>query len=401
MNRMIVFTILCLFLFGVRDAKACTSAIITGKLTPDGRPLLWKHRDTSEFNNRIEHFAGSKYSFIALVNSPDKGGIAWSGTNNAGFSIINTASYNLKDDDVEEMDKEGELMYNALSVCKNLADFEAFLDQHPRPMRVEANFGVIDAEGGAAYYEVNNTKWTKLDVNDPEVAPHGYLVVTNFSHTGRADKGMGYIRYNNAQKIIRDKISVSERAITPQWIFNELSRSFYHSFLNIDLKTDLDKVSHSGWFIDQDFIPRYTSTASIVIQGVKPHENPELTVMWTVLGYPPLGIAVPLFEKSGNQIPSFMTKSATSANSELCDWALGLKNEIFANRRGSGLKYFNAAKLFDDSGTGYMQRIARNEESVFSSFMTYMEGWRQKGIDLHELNTFYADIYPRIRSSYK
>ncbi|MDR0745685.1 MAG: hypothetical protein LBF17_04225 [Mediterranea sp.] len=380
--------------------KACTSAIITGKLTPDGRPLLWKHRDTSELNNRIEHFKGSKYSFIALVNSPDKGGIIWSGTNNAGFSIMNTASYNLKDDHIKEMDKEGELMYNALSVCKNLTDLEAFLDRHPRPMRVETNIGVIDAEGGAAYYEINNTKWTKLDVNDPKIAPHGFLVVTNFSYTGRIDEGMGYIRYNNAQKIILDKISVSKHAITPQWIFNGLSRSFYHSLLNIDLTTDLEKASHSGWFIDQDFIPRYSSSASIVIQGVKLHENPELTIMWTVLGYPPLGIAVPLFEKSGNRVPSFMTKTQTSVNCELCDWALHYKKEVFANKRGNGLKYFNAAKLFNGSGTGYTQRIANSEDYIFSTFAKHIESWRKTGVDLKELNSFYVDIYPKIKSAY-
>ncbi|MDR3119370.1 MAG: hypothetical protein LBU44_08165 [Mediterranea sp.] len=400
MNRIIAFAVLFLFLFFAGGSKACTSAIITGKLTPDGRPLLWKHRDTSELNNRIEHFKGSVYNFIALVNSPDRGGIVWSGTNSAGFSIINTASYNLKDDDVEEMDKEGELMYGALSVCKNLLDFEAFLNRLPRPMRVETNVGVIDAEGGAAYYEINNTEWTKLDVNDPKVAPHGFLVVTNFSYTGRIDEGMGYIRYHNAQKIIGDRLSVSGRGITPQWIFNALSRSFYHSLLGIDLKADLGKASRSGWFIDQDFIPRYSSSASVVIQGVRPDETPELTVMWTVLGYPPLGIAVPLFEKSGSGLPSFMTKTRLSENSGLCDRVLDQKGKVFAIRRGSGLKYFNASRLFNESGTGCMQLLAGCEEHIFSAFEKRMAGWRRTGVSLAELDGFYADIYPKIESAY-
>ena len=37
------------------DVLACTSAIITGKATPDGRPLMWKHRDTGELNNKVKH----------------------------------------------------------------------------------------------------------------------------------------------------------------------------------------------------------------------------------------------------------------------------------------------------------------------------------------------------------
>ena len=36
----------------VVDAAACTSAIISGSLTADGRPILWKHRDTSDLNNK-------------------------------------------------------------------------------------------------------------------------------------------------------------------------------------------------------------------------------------------------------------------------------------------------------------------------------------------------------------
>ncbi|MBR6541361.1 MAG: hypothetical protein IKT74_07530, partial [Bacteroidales bacterium] len=92
------------------DVMACTSAIFTGKATPDGRPLMWKHRDTGEPNNRIQYFKGEKYSFYALINSPDFfNNEAWTGTNEVGFSIMNTASYNLKDDDVPSkmMDKEG------------------------------------------------------------------------------------------------------------------------------------------------------------------------------------------------------------------------------------------------------------------------------------------------------
>ena len=114
MKKIKLFLVIVLIAFAWNESGACTSAIITGKLTPDGRPLLWKHRDTGEDNNRIEYFKGKKYNLTAHVDSPDKGGVIWIGTNSAGFSIMNTASYNLKDDDIKEMDKEGELMYDAL-----------------------------------------------------------------------------------------------------------------------------------------------------------------------------------------------------------------------------------------------------------------------------------------------
>ena len=150
---------------------ACTSVIISSKATASGKPLMMKNRDTGELNNRIEYFRGHIYSFIGLVNSPSEGGEIWTGTNSAGFSIMNTASYNIKDDDIPEsrMDKEGELMFRALGICATVKDFEYFLDNISKPYGVEANFGVIDASGGAAYYEVNNNKWVKYDVNDSEL----------------------------------------------------------------------------------------------------------------------------------------------------------------------------------------------------------------------------------------
>ena len=38
----------------VLAVDACTSAIVSGKLTANGRPLMWKNRDTNDLNNRVE-----------------------------------------------------------------------------------------------------------------------------------------------------------------------------------------------------------------------------------------------------------------------------------------------------------------------------------------------------------
>ena len=77
-------------------AAACTSAVISGKITPDGRPLLWKNRDTGFEQNAVKYFTSGKYPFVGVVNcdvdEPDE---IWIGTNSEGFSIMNTQSYNL------------------------------------------------------------------------------------------------------------------------------------------------------------------------------------------------------------------------------------------------------------------------------------------------------------------
>ncbi len=399
-----VLTVLLAALVSV-DIFACTSAIITGRLTPDGRPLLWKHRDTGELNNRMEWFdskeINSLYSFLALVNSPDKGGIIWAGSNEAGFSIMNTASYNLKDDDVEEMDMEGVLMYKALGSCRTLADFEKFLDALPRPMRVEANFGIIDSEGGAAYYEVNNTKWVKLDVNDPRIAPHGYLVYTNFSYTGRADEGMGYIRYETADRIIREK-SI-EGNITPSWIIDNVSRSFYNSLMGIDMVSENSPaMTGSGFIPDSDFISRNSTSAAVVMQGVKAGENPGNTIIWTVLGYPPVSPVVPLFVKAGRNQPGFVMKSSNSENSEICNMALDIKSEIFPIHRGSGQKYLNFRKLYDKYGNGYMSDTRKLEKEILELYFPLLSSYREmKKIQVSDTEETYTSVWEKIKEVMK
>jgi len=393
MKKILTILVSILIMVPFNDAISCTSAIFTGKVTKDGRPLLLKHRDTGELNNRIEYFQGPKYGFLALVDSPSEGGVAWSGSNNAGFSIINTASYNLKDDDVPSsmMDREGELMYKALGVCKNLKDFEYFLDTLSRPMGVEGNFGVIDAEGGAAYYEVNNHKWNKLDVNDPEVAPNGYFIVTNFSYTGREDEGMGYIRNCNTTYNVENYVLKEGGKVDPQWIFENISRSFYHSLLEVDLRKDQGLAS--GWFIDQDFVPRRSSSASMVFQGVKPGEDVSKTVMWTILGYPPLGVAVPMVVANGENIPSFMVKSESSENAQMCDMVLELKKNVFPVKRGNGNKYFRFNYLYNKEGTGYSQQLKEVENYIFDKF--------DRDLSPKKLDTLYDEYFGKIEKAYE
>jgi hypothetical protein len=79
------------------------------------------------------------------------------------------------------------------------------LETLPKPLGVEANFGVIDANGGAAYYETANYKFEKFDANDPTVAPDGYLIRTNYSFSGEENKGLGYIRYATAADLLSRK----------------------------------------------------------------------------------------------------------------------------------------------------------------------------------------------------
>ena len=53
-------------------------------------------------------------------------------------------------------------MKKALQTCATIDEFEQMLKELPQPIRLEANFGVIDAQGGAAYFELSNFKYVKI-----------------------------------------------------------------------------------------------------------------------------------------------------------------------------------------------------------------------------------------------
>ena len=318
----------------VVPAEACTSAVISGRATKSGRPLLWKHRDTGTEWNHIEHLQGKRFAFTGLVNSADEERKeVWAGANERGFAIMNTASYNMKPDSLKYLpEREGEIMKQALGECATVAEFEEFLKNMPQPCALETNFGVIDAEGGAAYFEVWDYGYTKYDANDAAQYPNGYIIRSNYSFSGAQDEGMGYIRYQNAEYLLHKAYATG--ALSAEWIFSSASRSFYHAILGNDALSS----SPNGWAVDQDFIPRNSSSASVVVEGVRKGENPDATTIWSVIGYPPCSYAVAAWVKAKDEIADVIA-AADNGRSAVNRLAVALKREVFPISRGNGSKY--------------------------------------------------------------
>ena len=149
MNKKYIITF-SLIVFACVQVLACTSAIVSAKASKNGRPLLWKNRDTGTEHNFVEKVDAEdgNYAYVALYNGGDSTlRDAWLGMNEVGFAIMNTASYNLAPDTAKLKDQEGFVMSLALKKCRTLADFEVLLDTISKPMGVQANFGLIDANG--------------------------------------------------------------------------------------------------------------------------------------------------------------------------------------------------------------------------------------------------------------
>ena len=343
-------------LLAADNAFCCTSAIFSGKVTADGRPIIWKNRDSDSVHNRVEKAEagdGIKYSFLYLSNSKDEPKEAWSGVNSAGFSIMNTVSYNIRREGDytpgSKMDKEGVVMYKALALCATLKEFEDLLDSLEKPMGLETNFGVIDAQGGAAYYEVNNYEWIKYDVND---SPEGYIIRSNYSFSGRPNEGKGYVRYTNASQLIKERLDIGQK-VDVRFVMDGLSRSYWQSEFG---ENPLEEGK--SFFIDRDFIPRKSSVAVTIVQGVKPDQNSDESVFWCALGYPPASILSPL--KINEDIPADMKAGGTNGHAAACDRSLKLKKEVFSLNLGDGKRYVDFDRL-----RPILKSVREEEDKIF------------------------------------
>jgi hypothetical protein len=371
----------------------CTTAVVSGKATDDGRPLLLKNRDTGELQNRIVFFSDGKFRFTGLVNSPDKNNDeVWVGFNEAGFGIMNSASYNLKssDDTTKISDLEGVIMKMALDKCATVDDFEKMLQDLPKPLGVEANFGVIDAYGGAAYFETNNFDYIKYDVNDPDIAPEGYLIRTNYSFAGKENKGFGYIRYATAAGLFENQIK--DGKISFEFLINDVPRCLVHSFTNTDLAENLpESVSDKDYVYFRDYIPRYSTSAAVVVQGIKDNESPLLTTMWTILGFPLTSVTIPVYLAEDGSLPAILIGDE-SGNAPLCNFALQLKDKVFSSQNDARENYINVSALLNKENTGVYQKIIQVEELIMLQAKSYLETWRKSGINSNEIKDFYSWI---------
>ncbi len=389
MKRLILIMV---FILAV-DNYACTTAIVSGKYTIDGRPILWKHRDSDEKDNVIRYFNDGKYYYVGLVNANDKNGESiWAGCNEFGFAIMNSASYNLIDEDtIDVKDREGIIMKLALGQCKTLQDFENLLKSLPKPLGVEANFGVIDAYGGAAYYETDNFNFTKIDVNDAKIAPFGYVIRTNYSFTGDPETGYGYIRFNSANTLFYNAQAMG--ILTPEFIFNNCSRSLFHSLMGIDLTDIKTKTSFVPF---QDYIPRYSSVSSIVIHGIKPNENLKDLVMYSVVGFPLTSVAIPVFIFNKNSLPKIIAPDK-DGKSELCNLSLTLKKELFPITRGSGVNYIKLDKLTNNTDGGILKKIQLIEKKI----LELTDGAIKGNWGIKEVNNLYNKIDELVPAEYE
>lgn len=331
---------IALYLLAGFTARGCTSAVACPAASAWGRGMLWKHRDTSHKDNVVirTEATDSTLAFVALCNAgADAAAESWIGFNEAGFAVMNTASYNLEPDTATVKDHEGLLMTRALGLCHSVAEFETLLRsimEHERP-GVQSNFGAIDPSGAGAYFEMSDNSLAAfpLPAEDAAVATPPILIRSNFSYSGGDTGRLGVARHDAAKHYLEPKASKGELA--PEDFTEHLSRSFYHSPTDTDLNRPGKRyVEDRG-----ETIPRRSSTASVVIEGAKAGEDPaKTTIMWVAIGFPTASYVLPVTLDS---IPAELQPDAASGRSALCDEVNRTRDRIFARKNSRGKYLFD------------------------------------------------------------
>ena len=322
-----ISALLLILLPAIPRAGACTTAIASRSATADGSVMLWKHRDSGHPDNIVARIPASEgtLAYVGVFNASDRDlQEAWIGVNEAGFAVMNAASYNLAPDTAAIKDCEGLIMSMALARCRKAADFTAMLDSliaTGAPLGVQANFGVVDNSGAGMYVEASDHTYTVFPLADEE---KGWMVRTNYSYTGDDDTRRGQMRHDAATHLIAE--ATSRNALTHSLLTDTLSRSFYHPTLKRELPNPGERyIPDTG-----DLIVRRSSCSSTVIVLPADGGTPQ---MWIAIGNPLLSETRKV---TLDAIPRELLPSGPAHRSTLCDEANARAAKVWNSRDSRG-----------------------------------------------------------------
>jgi hypothetical protein len=380
-----------LFLVAQTTVTPCTVAVVSGKATPDGRPLLWKNRDTSALPNKMAFLQGSKYSFIGIVHPLDKElKNVWAGINSEGFAIMNSASSDLAESTgMVGMGENGIFMKRALGECADVADFEKLLDETNGQRQVGANFGVIDAKGNACFFETRNSSYVKFDADDPRVAPQGYIVRTNYAFTSPVKSGGGgYIRFERISQLFQS--ASAEGRLSVPFIIQEAARDLVNEKLHSYPLSEPKAFDPAAplYINTTDTINRNSTVSVTLFHGAPSPDKAYLSTMWVLLGQAICTAAIPLWAYT-EAIPEVAGGERTAP---LNDLAISLSNYLYPDTRGHMRQYLNVTRLLTYGGNGILNRIIPIENNVLEKTETMLAKWESQKPKKEEMASYQKEM---------
>lgn len=367
----LLFTIPLTLIEAQEDSRTleCTIGVACGNVTHDKRPLLWKTRDMTVEPNFVIFDSTSTYKFISVTTKQTN--FSWMGVNEQGFAIVASQIYDLTTTITNNKGiNSGKLMNIALGTCKTIKNFEELLDETNKQGRSgQANFAVIDATGEAALFETGGNIYYKYNTRDSQ---SGFIIRTNFSLKGNGNNGID--RYHRSNELISNFIKGD--SLNYKSIIRYQMRDFsdYKSKPYKIPSIDLQNISACAYIDCNHSICNKNSVAACVIHGILPGESPELTTMWTMLGFPATSMAIPYWP-----VGTVPEEASNIGNASLYNISNNLKQLVFDNANNNN--YINTFKLINPINTknnynGLWNNIFPIEDQLFYETEHYLDSIR-------------------------
>ncbi|HEY3294771.1 MAG TPA: hypothetical protein VGL38_05000 [bacterium] len=355
------------------DNGQCTTAVIAGFATANGRPLLWKNRDVSQPDQEIVYFNDGTYPYVTIANAHDNTQ-AWGGVNSVGFAIEDANNWNTQDT-VPGSDDDGTIIKLALRTCATVNQFQTILDStrihgHTQP----AIFGVIDAEGGASMFETFAHSYIRYDCNDTSDTRTGVLVRSNFSYAGTQTGRIGVYRHNRAQTFIEN--AVAGDSLTAKFICRTVARDLHNENGLNPYPLPYQGTSGGlprGWISTYGAVCRRLSVSACVIEGVQTNEDPMLSTLWAFPMAVQYGVALPFWVASRTTPPEVNGDSTAP----LCD--VGLRIKTLAQHQPGFHDTLDTYMLVDGHGGGVLAATYPLEDRIFQRADSALAVWRTAG----------------------
>jgi hypothetical protein len=341
---------------------------------------MWKNRDTPALLNKLMYFRGPKYNFIGLINSNDISGYEiWAGLNDTGLAIMNSQADDLVSKERKDGGSDnGVLMKLALGECATVDDFEKFLQKEKGKWDLSANFGIIDANGEAAFFETSNDYYTRFDANDKKVAPFGYIVRTNFSYSSPDYlKGGGFIRFERMSHLAESARANNE--LNVRFILQQAARDLVHEKLYsypLSSRPLPEDPARPLYINTNDTINRNSTASAVVFEGAPSSDRPDLATMWVILGQPVSCVAIPVWPYS-ERVPE-AASALGEKTSPLNAFSNRLVAFLYPDQRGRMRQYLNVNRLRTYGGKGVLTRILDLENQVLEKTKDQLRSWEKK-----------------------
>jgi len=238
----------------------CTVGTISGQVTTDGRPIVFKVRDITEARQQLVYVYKTPYNYVGVKS---EGGQVAMGLSESGMAGGNSLVYN------GFYPPNKTLLDYVLKTFTSLSDARSYLFN---TREYSGNFPFIDSDGAAILYELYLTKWranyTATYPTRKDQGLWGWVVRANEFHYNPDDT---------------DNTSIGGRYKIGSDIVGQL-----YDADNLNIKSILKTLIRSS-------VTRYATMSATVTQGVKSYEDPALSTMWTILGNPNYSVAVPVW----------------------------------------------------------------------------------------------------------